>query len=71
MLYLDDQEREALARVLEPLSEIMTEIGWHRCLNSLTEREVLVMVEVIIEAFQNALVDQKISIRKADPEVPF
>ena len=71
MLYPDDQEREALSSTLQPLAEIMTELGWHRPLNSLTEREVLVMVEAIIEAFQNALVDQKISSRETDPEVPF
>lgn len=71
MLYPDDYEREAIARTLPAIAEIMTELGWHRALNSLSEREVLILSEVILEAFQNALVDLKSRSRSHLPEIPF
>jgi hypothetical protein len=71
MLDLDDLEREALSRTLSSIAEIMTEFGWHRALNSLSEREVLVLSEAIIEAFQDALVDLKSRSNPPNEEIPF
>ena len=71
MLDLDDLERKAHLRTLSPIAEIMTELGWHRALSSLTERDVLMLSEAILEAFQNALVDLKSRSRLPDEEIPF
>ena len=54
---------------LQPVAEIMAEIGWTTPLNALTAAQVLTLIEVAVGGFQEAM--QAIARQDAAAEVPF
>ena len=52
-----DLEKEAMAAALRPLGEYVGSIGMQRSLADYSKHEVLTMVEVVITAYQNYMVN--------------
>ena len=50
-------EQQALVAVLRPLGEIVTEIGMDKPLSAYTREEVLILIEVVVDAYQKHLLD--------------
>lgn len=59
-----DYERAAMAHALTPLGEYVAEIGMHRAFKDLSRAEVLTLIEVIVTAYQEKLLE-------GSDEVPF
>ncbi len=51
------EEKCALASALQPMGEYVSEIGMHRPLQDYTRHEVLTMIEVIVTAYQDYLIN--------------
>lgn len=51
------EEKRALASALQPMGEYVSEIGMHRPLQDYTRHEVLTMIEVIVTAYQDYLIN--------------
>jgi hypothetical protein len=67
MVDLSAQEKEAIRHSMKMAAEVMNEIGWETRLLDLSEHQVLTLIEVVIDGFQQAMRE----ITAADPEVPF
>ena len=67
MVDLSLQEKEAMRHSIKMAAEVMNEIGWETRLLDLSEHQVLTLIEVVIDGFQQAMRE----ITAADPEVPF
>ena len=68
MFDLQPEEKAALRAAMQPVAEIMEEIGWLTRLCDLSEAQVLTLIEVAVGGFQDAMH----AIAKDDgPEVPF
>jgi hypothetical protein len=65
---LTEQERAAMRAALRPVAELMEEIGWTTPLASLSEAQVLTLIEAAIGSFQEAMAA---SARQASSEIPF
>jgi hypothetical protein len=65
---LTEQERTAMRAALRPVAELMEEIGWATPLASLSEAQVLTLIESTVGAFQKAMAA---SAAQASTEVPF
>ena len=55
MVDLTDQERAAIRVAVRPLAEAMGEIGWQTRLLDLTEPQVLLLVELAVRGFRDAM----------------
>jgi hypothetical protein len=55
MVDLTDLERAAIRAAMKPVAEIMAEIGWLTRLCDLSEAQVLILIEVAIGGFQDAM----------------
>ena len=67
MVDLSSQEKEAMRHSMKMAAEVMNEIGWETRLRDLSEHQVLTLIEVVIDGFQQAMREMTL----ADPEVPF
>jgi len=67
MVDLSTQEKEAIRHSMKMAAEVMNEIGWETRLHDLSEHQVLTLIEVVIDRFQQAMREMTL----ADPEVPF
>jgi hypothetical protein len=65
---LTEQERAAMRAALRPVAELMEEIGWTTPLASLSEAQVLTLIEGAVGAFQDAMAS---SAAQASTEIPF
>lgn len=68
MVDLTEQEKAAIRVTLKQVAEIMEEIGWDKRLVDLTEPQVLTLIEVAVEGFQDAM---RALTTSDDTEVPF
>jgi len=50
-------EKRAMESALQPLGEYVAEIGMHRPLQDYTREEVLTLIEVIVTAYQDYLIN--------------
>lgn len=48
-----DLDKKAMAAALKPLGEYVASIGMHRPLSEYTREEVLVMIDVVVTAFED------------------
>mgnify|MGYP001310882095 CR=1 FL=1 len=55
MVDLTEHEKTALRAAVKPLAEVMEEIGWQTPLVALSEAQVLTLIEVTIDGFQQAM----------------
>ncbi len=55
MVDLTDQEREAIHAAVKPLAGAMGEIGWQTRLLDLTEPQVLLLIELAVRGFRDAM----------------
>ena len=67
MVDLSPQEKAAMRHSMKMAAEVMNEIGWETRLRDLSEHQVLTLIEVVIDGFQQAMREMTL----ADPEVPF
>jgi len=66
MFDIQPEERAAIRAAMNPLAEVMEEIGWETRLCDLNETQVLTLIEVAVGGFQDAM----LAIAKSDqPEV--
>ncbi|NQW08961.1 MAG: hypothetical protein HQ481_03635 [Alphaproteobacteria bacterium] len=68
MVDLTEQEKAAIRAAMNPVAEIMEEIGWQTRLSDLSEAQVLTLIEVAVGGFQNVM---HATADAADAEVPF
>lgn len=68
MVDLTAEEQAAIRAALKPMAELMEEIGWMAPLSSLTEAQVLTLIEAAVEAFQEAMAK---AAKHEAAEVPF
>ncbi len=68
MVDLTEQERAAMRAALRPVAELLEEIGWTTPLASLSEAQVLTLIESAVGAFQEAMAA---SAAQASREIPF
>jgi hypothetical protein len=66
---LTEQERAAIHAAVRPLAEVMGEIGWGTRLQDLSEAQVLTLIEVAVDAFQDAM--RALAENAVQGEVPF
>lgn len=52
-------EQQALEAALCPLGEIATEIGFEKSLSGYTRKEALSLVEAVVDAYQNYLLENQ------------
>lgn len=55
MVDLTEQEQAAMRAAMKPVAEIMEEIGWDTRLADLQEAQVLTLIEVAVDGFQQAM----------------
>ena len=55
MVDLTEHEKAAMRAAVKPLAEVMEEIGWQTPLIALSEAQVLTLIEVTIDGFQQAM----------------
>jgi hypothetical protein len=65
---LTEQERAAMRAALRPVAELLEEIGWTTPLATLSEAQVLTLIEAAVGAFQEAMAA---SAAQASTEIPF
>lgn len=68
MVDLTKQEEAAIRSAMKMLAEVMEEIGWETRLIDLTETQVLTLIEVAIDGFQNAMLA---TVKGDEREIPF
>lgn len=68
MVDLTEQEKAALRHAVKMLAEVMEEIGWESRLLDLTETQVLILAEVCVGGFQDAMLA---TAKGEDTEIPF
>ncbi len=68
MVDLTEQERAAIRAAMKPIAEFLEGVGWEARLVDLTEHQVLKLIEIAVEGFQDAM---RATARGADQEVPF
>ena len=65
---LSEQERAAIRAAMKPVAKLMEEIGWTTRLAGLTEEQVLALIEVAVDGFQDAMHEAAV---EDDTEIPF
>ena len=68
MVDLTSLEQAAIHAAMKPVAEILEEIGWTTCLADLTERQVMMLIEVAVSGFQEAMAA---TARDSTEELPF
>lgn len=58
MIDKEPHEEAAIAAVLPLLGEYVAEVGMHKPLADYTRAEVLILVEVVVDAYRMALISQ-------------
>ena len=48
-------EQDCFAKVLKPLGEYVAEIGIYKTFDALSREEVLILIEVVVTAYMDAL----------------
>ncbi len=54
-----DLEKECMASALVPLGEYVAEIGMQRPFADLTRQEVLTLIEVVVTAYQDRMIERR------------
>lgn len=55
MIDATDIEKQCMERTLQPLGEVVAEIGMHKSLAEYTRVEVLTLIEVVVSNYQTFL----------------
>lgn len=55
MVDITEHEKAAMRAAVKPLAEVMEEIGWQTPLVALSEAQVLTLIEVTVDGFQQAM----------------
>jgi hypothetical protein len=63
-------EQAAMAAALVPLGEYVAEIGMQRPLSDYSREEVLTLIEVVVTAFQDHLIEAETRAGRPEPELP-
>jgi hypothetical protein len=63
-------EQAAMAAALVPLGEYVAEIGMHRPLADYSREEVLTLIEVVVTAFQDHLIQAEAGVARPEAELP-
>ena len=69
MIDLTDIEKQCMERTLQPLAEVVAEIGVQKPLAQYTRAEVLTLIEVVVGNYQMFLIQSQP--RQEDPGIPF
>lgn len=69
MIDLTDIEKQCMERTLQPLGEVVTEIGMQKPLAQYTRAEVLTLIEVVVGNYQMFLIQSQP--RQEDTGIPF
>jgi len=69
MVDLTEQEEAAVRVAIQPVAEIMNEIGWTTRFQDLTEQQVVTLLHVAVGGFRDAM--QAIARGEPTEEVPF
>jgi hypothetical protein len=69
MIDLTDIEKQCMERTLQPLGEVVAEIGMHKPLSAYTRAEILTLIEVVVGNYQTFLAASQP--RTDDTEIPF
>lgn len=69
MIDVTDIEKQCMERTLQPLGEVVAEIGMHKPLSAYTRAEVLTLIEVVVGNYQTFLASSHP--RTDDTEIPF
>lgn len=69
MIDLTDIEKQCMERTLQPLGEIVAEIGVQKPLAEYTRAEVLTLIEVVVGNYQMFLIQNQP--RQEDTGIPF
>lgn len=73
MIDANDIEKKCMERTLQPLGEVVAEIGIDKPLSAYTRAEVLTLIDVVVGNFQTFLA-QETSLRQPcsdNTEIPF
>jgi hypothetical protein len=69
MIDATDIEKQCMERTLQPLGEVVAEIGMHKPLAEYTRTEVLTLIEVVVGNYQMFLALSQP--RQEDTGIPF
>lgn len=69
MIDLTDIEKQCMERTLQPLGEVVAEIGMQKPLTQYTRAEVLTLIEVVVGNYQMFLIQSQP--RQEDTGIPF
>lgn len=69
MIDATDIEKQCMERTLQPLGEIVAEIGMHKPLAAYTRAEVLTLIEVVVGNYLDCLAQSRP--RNEDTGIPF
>lgn len=69
MIDATDIEKQCMERTLQPLGEVVAEIGMHKPLAEYTRAEVLTLIEVVVGNYQTFLALSQS--RHEDTGIPF
>ncbi|MFH1159313.1 MAG: DUF6511 domain-containing protein [Pseudomonadota bacterium] len=69
MIDPSDIEKQCMERTLQPLGEVVAEIGMHKPLAEYTRAEVLTLIEVVVGNYLMYLIQNQP--RHEDTEIPF
>lgn len=69
MIDATDIEKQCMERTLQPLGEVVAEIGMQKPLSAYTRAEVLTLIEVVVGNYQTFLASSQP--RTDDTEIPF
>ncbi len=69
MIDATDIEKQCMERTLQPLGEVVAEIGMQKPLAEYTRAEVLTLIEVVVSNYQIFLIQSQP--RQVDTGIPF
>ena len=69
MIDATDIEKQCMERTLQPLGEVVAEIGMHKPLAEYTRAEVMTLIEVVVGNYQTSLALSQP--RHEDTGIPF
>lgn len=69
MIDVTDIEKQCMERTLQPLGEVVAEIGMHKPLAEYTRAEVMTLIEVVVGNYQTFLALSQP--RNEDTGIPF
>lgn len=71
MVDLTEEEKSAIRHAMQMVAEVLEEIGWQTRLTDLSEQQVLMIIEIAIGGFQDAMREIAAANKQQFPEVPF